>query len=212
MKATGGRREWNTQSDIVPAANAPRIPAATTLSAPCWKMGESRASFCASCIYRGNHCSKPCRTKPVQNSEMAIVTVMGFVNTFFARYLKSALVLSPLEASAVSKSSSPAPRGVSWTNKNVRIPIPAMIPAGMKKTHCQGRRVTAIPPMKKIRNRPLWIIDPNIAEKTPRSRTWNQPEFTLMSARALYDWKYALSPQIVAKYARRTVPVCHRPT
>ncbi len=43
--------------------------------------------------------------------------------------------------------------------------------------------------MKKINARPLWIIDPKIAEKTPRSLTWNQAELTLMRASALYDWK-----------------------
>ena len=42
-------------------------------------------------------------------------------------------------------------------------------------------------------------MDPKMAEKTPRSRTWNQPEFTLINASALYDWKYMLNDQAVAK-------------
>ena len=33
MKATGGRRPLNTQSETVPAANAPKIPATTTPNA-----------------------------------------------------------------------------------------------------------------------------------------------------------------------------------
>ena len=38
-----------------------------------------------------------------------------------------------------------------------------------------------------------------MAQKTPRSLTWNQPLFTLISASALYDWKYMLSAHTVAR-------------
>jgi hypothetical protein len=43
------------------------------------------------------------------------------------------------------------------------------------------------------------MIEPKMAEKTPRSLTWNQPLLTLMSASAEYDWKYMLSVQAVAR-------------
>ena len=36
-------------------------------------------------------------------------------------------------------------------------------------------------------------------ENTPRSPTWNQPLFTLMSARALYDWKNMFSVHTALK-------------
>jgi hypothetical protein len=35
------------------------------------------------------------------------------------------------------------------------MPIINMMPAGTKKTHCQGSIVTTIPPTKKMRARPL---------------------------------------------------------
>src|SRR5262249_39092729 len=87
------------------------------------------------------------------------------------------------------------------------------MPAGGEKRHRQGRATTPrgvistdTPP------RPLWIIDPKMAEKRPRSVTWNQPAFTLMSDRALYDWKYMFSVHVVAKNPRSSVPVPTTPT
>ena len=60
------------------------------------------------------------------------------------------------------------------------------MPAGMKKRHCQGSAITkGVASSRKTRKRPLWIIEPKMAENTPRSVTWNQPEFTLIRARAL---------------------------
>ncbi len=138
-------------------------------------------------MYLGNHCSNPCLTNPVQNSAKAIVIAIGFEITFLNTYLKSIFSVSPLVASSVSSGGRPASSGTFLTNKNVRKDITATIPAGIKKTHCHGRTVTAHPPMMKIRALPLCIIDPNIAEKTPLSVTLNHPAFTLIRARALYD-------------------------
>ena len=94
--------------------------------------------------------------------------------------------VSPLVASWGSKSPSPASLGESWTTRKVKKAISATKPAGMKKRHCHGSAMTnGVASSRKTRKRPLWIIEPKIAENTPRSETWNQPEFTLMSESAL---------------------------
>ncbi len=62
----------------------------------------------------------------------------------------------------------------------------ATMPAGRKNFHCHGSATTRVVVMsQKMAARPLWIIEPKMAENTPRSVTWNQPELTLMSASAL---------------------------
>ncbi len=76
--------------------------------------------------------------------------------------------------------------GVSCTVRQVITAMSAVMPAGMKNFHCHGSAATnAAPSSRNTRKRPLWIMLPKMALNTPRSLTWNQPLFTLMSASAL---------------------------
>ena len=94
--------------------------------------------------------------------------------------------VSPLVASCGSNAASPACSGVSCTTRNVSTVITATTTAGRKNFHCHGSATTSDRVMSaNTAARPLWIIEPKIAENTPRSETWNQPEFTLIRASAL---------------------------
>jgi hypothetical protein len=76
--------------------------------------------------------------------------------------------------------------GVSRTTAQVMIAMMPTTIEGRKNFHCHGSATTAAMVMRaNTAARPLWIIEPNTAENTPRSCTWNQPELTLMSASAL---------------------------
>src|SRR4029079_4307560 len=95
------------------------------------------------------------------------------------------------------------------TVSNVNTPT---IAAGRKNFHCHGSATTTLSDIKPYTEaRPLWIIEPKMAENTPRSDTWNQPALTLIKANALYDWKYMFNVQIVARYPSSTDPVPSTP-